>query len=248
MAAITATFGPASEVAFDTKRQRNAGEESWRATCLPQSRVLVTGEYHFAGVDCLEELISHITHVHHRRLRKQLAVNWAMLDEIFIEVEKRYLPSLSLLPIGKAFESLLDTLVDCMTREERFVFPQIKLLESSLQKSCSGQIPFELLNEGILALERSQLTCLLAVRKLNELSGQVDPTIQQCAVYREFVGELAKFSSDAFQYLFEVNCLLLNRAKAMIRAQRKDWRRETSSVAHDRRQVFVPPQEDDQPR
>jgi iron-sulfur cluster repair protein YtfE (RIC family) len=173
------------------------------------------GECPLVCPDPLSALIAHIVRVHHRRLRGHLVTTWTLLDRFLGEARNG---CGTLLPVREAFESVLDKLVDCMLREGGVVFPQIERLETAPGEEARG-FAGALLNE-IHDLERRQFTCLLAVRRLNDLTGQVEPTIQQCSVHREFAHELALFSGDLFQYLFEVNCVLLVRARALSDDQR----------------------------
>lgn len=239
MAASTVTVGPAIKTASD-RNLRRIEEEGKRATCVPEQWALDTGECHLPCATSLQGLISHIVQVHHRSLRRQLVTNWTLLDQLFMEVDQQHLTTLTLLHISKSFESVFDKLVDCMIREERDVFPQIERLAYSAGQSLAARTPWgESLDEEIRALESSQFCCLLAVRKLNELTGEADPAIQQFAAYQEFVREQSLFSSDVFEYLFEVNCLLLERIKAMGRERANDWKLDSSPNVRDRRHGFA---------
>lgn len=239
MAASTVTVGPAIETASD-RNPRRIVEEGKRATCVPEQWALDTGECHLPCAASFQGLISHIVQVHHRSLRRQLVAIWTLLDQLFIEVDQQHLTTLTLRHISKSFESVFDKLVDCMIREERGVFPQIEKLEYSAGQSSAARVLWgESLDEQIRALESSQFCCLLAVRNLNELTGEADPAIQQCAAYHKFVRAQSLFSSDVFEYLFEVNCLLLERVKAMGRERANDWKHDSSPNARDRIQDFA---------
>jgi iron-sulfur cluster repair protein YtfE (RIC family) len=198
MAAITLTAGRGPPTGPETLPRTAPG-------------ALTFAECQSARSGSLAELISHIVRVHHRRLRRQLVRMWTFLDQLLDETHSA---CPTILPIREVFESVLDKLVDCMLRERSVVFPQIERLEAATAPAVPS-FAAPLLDDAIDDLERRQHTCLLGVRKLNELTGQAAPALKRFAEYREFAEELALFSSDLFQYLFEVNCLLLGRAKAM---------------------------------
>lgn len=207
MAAITLTAGRATPLGAKENGPLTGLETLPRAAPGP----LTIGECQSARSASLAELISHIVNVHHRRLRRQLLRMWTFLDQLLDETHSA---CPTILPIREVFESVLDNLVDCMLREGKVVFPQIERLEAATVSAVPSHAA-PLLEDAIDDLERREHTCLLAVRKLNELTGQAAPALQRFAEYREFANELASFSSDFFQYLFEVNCLLLGRAKAI---------------------------------
>lgn len=168
-----------------------------------------SGEFVDANAMRLSELADHIVAKHHEYLRSELPRLDAMTDKV-AQVHGDTDPRL--VSVRAALCSVRDELMSHMMKEERIVFPGIRLLEERGEcdpGSCGS------IRGPIQQMELEHDNAGEAIEAMRTLTDDYTPPEWACNTYREMLDSLASFETDMHQHVHKENNVLFPRALAL---------------------------------
>jgi regulator of cell morphogenesis and NO signaling len=154
----------------------------------------------------LTELCDNIERTHHAFLRQELPRLTAMIAQVVQEHGYRH-PELATLQ--RVFRLLRSELEPHMQKEERILFPAIRLLENS---PAPPQFPFGSLDNPIHVMESEHASAGECLAKIRELTSDYLVPGDACNTYRVLLESLRALEADMHQHVHKENNILFPRA------------------------------------
>lgn len=202
-------------------------EEACRAANLPIDQVLdsletaeqaarAAREAHGWQTEPLADLVAHITSIHHKYTREEIARLGPLFDKV-CSVHGKNHPELS--RIREIFRGLAQELTMHMMKEEMVLFPYIERMEEAvIQKEPALPSPFGSVQNPVSMMEHEHDSAGNALREMREGSCSYTPPGDACISYQTLYKALAEFEADLHQHIHLENNILFPRAIAMERA------------------------------
>lgn len=157
----------------------------------------------------LDELADHIVATHHAYLVRELPRLQAMsakVAKVHGESDER------LGQLESVVNALVDELTSHMMKEERILFPVIRLLE---QTDSLPYMPFGTIANPIRAMEAEHDTVGGALEDMHRLTDAYTPPDWACNTYRALLDGLHELEVDLHQHIHKENNLLFPGALAV---------------------------------
>ncbi len=166
-----------------------------------------------AGVDIatmsLTELCDHIEQTHHAYLREELPRLSASLDKVVAAHADRH-PEL--LQLQAAFAELRAELEPHMLKEERILFPAIRILEAAVDRP---QFPFGTVANPIRMMEHEHDAAGDGLKRIRSLTGEFSPPEDACNTYLVMFDALQQLERDLHSHIHKENNVLFPRAQSL---------------------------------
>jgi regulator of cell morphogenesis and NO signaling len=158
------------------------------------------------GVDwsfaTLTELADHIVETHHAYLRRELP----RLDALANKVANAHGPRHpELLEVLRIIGRLRSELESHMLKEERILFPMVKLLESATEPQ---RFPCGSVGHPVSVMELEHDDAGAALAQLRELTREYEAPDDACSTYRALLDGLAGLEADMHFHVHKENNLL----------------------------------------
>lgn len=153
------------------------------------------------------ELIDHITHEHHARVRKESEKISELLDTV-VRVHGADDPTLAVL--RERFSAIAEDLEQHMTIEEEQLFPLCIAADSGDQVTVEADL--------IEALTHDHSDLGEALRELRKLGNGYDQASGHCNTHRFLLQSLMEFDEDVHIHVHEENNILFPRARTALEA------------------------------
>lgn len=164
-----------------------------------------TDDVNFADLSATE-LINHIETHHHNYIRTHSPILIQYLNKIY-KVHRDRHPELQ--ELYTTFENLVHELEDHLLKEERILFPYIRLLEA--RKSLSDN-PFSTVSQPITRLESEHEDAGDAIKKIRDITQDFTPPSDACSTYKIAFEKLKDFEQDLFKHVHLENNILFPKA------------------------------------
>ena len=154
----------------------------------------------------LTDLCDHIERTHHAYLKRELP----RLTEMISKVVNAHSESHAELPkLGKVFAELRAELEPHMMKEERILFPAIRLLEQSSQPIS---FPFGTVANPIGMMEHEHDNAGQALAQLRTITSDYEVPVDACNTYRAMLDGLLELEANMHQHVHKENNILFPRA------------------------------------
>jgi len=170
-----------------------------------------------AGADVesmsLSKLCSHIVRCHHQYLRVALpsALTKMKRVEAAHATEHRFVS-----PIRRVFEVLTVEMTQHMAKEETILFPLIARLEEAQDSGVpSSPAHCGSVRNPIQVMEREHEDTGSALRKIRELSSDLELPAEACPTFRALYAQLEEIERDLHMHIHLENNILFPRASAL---------------------------------
>jgi regulator of cell morphogenesis and NO signaling len=158
-------------------------------------------------------LIDYIINNHHAYVRRQTPVLFIHLDKI-ARVHAASHPEFK--EVEKIFRKVGEDLQHHMVKEERMLFPAIKMLSASRsQRKTLPQMPFGSITAPISMMISEHETAGEELAEIRSLLHDYTPPDDGCTTVRVTYQELADFEKDLHKHVFLENSVLFPKATAL---------------------------------
>lgn len=154
----------------------------------------------------LAELCDHIERTHHKFLREQLPHIARLLEAVTASHAAEH-PELR--EVGAVFAELRGELEPHMMKEERILFPAIRVLEQSVLPPV---FPFGSVRNPIGMMEHEHDQAGAGLRRLRELTREYAVPAGACTKYRALLDALDRLEADLHVHIHKENNILFPRA------------------------------------
>jgi len=163
----------------------------------------------------LADLVAHITSIHHKYTREEIARLGPLFDKV-CSVHGKNHPEL--LQVRASFQGLAQELTVHMMKEEMVLFPCIvRMEESVIQKEPVLPPPFGSVQNPISMMEHEHDSAGNALRAMREASAGYTPPADACISFQTLYKALVSFEADLHQHIHLENNILFPRAIEMER-------------------------------
>jgi regulator of cell morphogenesis and NO signaling len=162
----------------------------------------------------LTELAEYIVRVHHGYTREQMPQTLAYVERVALKHGDRF-PYMR--DVYVLFSQLMQEMNEHMLKEEKILFPRIKLLEldpASVKGSDFMQGPIDIMEEDH---ELAGTT----MRTIRQLTNNYTPAETACTTHRLAIASLQAFEVDLHQHVHLENNILFPKAIAKVRDSQK---------------------------
>ena len=160
------------------------------------------------------DLIDHIVGAHHAYLKTELPRLESMLAKIRSKHAARHGAVLD--PLAETFGSLKEELESHLMKEERILFPMIRLLAEERQ---SGSEPAEFhcgsVKNPLRVMFLEHDSAGAALERMRSLTKDYTPPEDACATFRAFYWGLAELERDLHRHIHLENNILFPKAVAL---------------------------------
>jgi len=153
----------------------------------------------------LTDLCDHIEQTHHAYLRTELPRLTQMIAKVVAAHGESH-PKLH--DVKRVFAELCAELEPHMFKEERILFPAIRLME---QSAASPSFPFGTVANPIRIMEHEHDNAGDALSQLRTLTGDYGPPADACNTYRAMLDGLRELEADMHQHIHKENNILFPR-------------------------------------
>jgi regulator of cell morphogenesis and NO signaling len=162
----------------------------------------------------LAALCDHIERTHHAFLREQLPFLSELIEKV-VAAHGAVHPELA--KVREMFRALRGELEPHMFKEERILFPAIRMLEAS---ASAPSFPFGTVNNPIGVMEHEHDVAGEALHKLRELTGDYNVPEDACNAYRGLLESLQRLESDLHLHIHKENNILFPRSAELERCRK----------------------------
>jgi regulator of cell morphogenesis and NO signaling len=178
----------------------------------------------------VDRLIDRILTTHHAYIRSSLPTITRYLTKL-VEVHGTRHPELA--RVATAFDRMGRDLLQHMMKEERVLFPYIRMLAAS--RNAPGPSPFGTIENPIRMMEREHREAGEEMRLIRELTDGYAPPADGCTTYRVCLEELAAFERDLHRHVHLENNVLFPKSIDLERGGRRDEAGEAPTAEWARR-------------
>ena len=161
----------------------------------------------------LTQLIDHIVEKHHTYVKQELPRLQQLLAKV-ASVHGRNHPEIQ--GIESTFAGLFEELTAHLTKEERILFPYIKVMEEAF---LHGQKPphpmFGTVKHPVEMMTMEHDSAGDALKKIRQTSSNFTPPPDACITYKTLYQAFAEFEADLHQHIHLENNILFPRAVEM---------------------------------
>jgi regulator of cell morphogenesis and NO signaling len=203
--------GGATTLADACREQAVSLQEVTRAVKASDAAPVESAEADWAR-ESLQSLVDHIVARHHSYLREQLPRIGALLEKVIARHADKHA---SLIELRGIYAGLCHELFQHMMKEERVLFPYIRLLEEALREGqpaprfCCGSI-----QQPIQVMEDEHQSAGDALKRMRELTLGFQPPDDACDAYRKLMNDLRDLERDLHLHIHKENNILFPRAAA----------------------------------
>ncbi len=155
----------------------------------------------------LSQMCDHIEATHHQYLKQELPRLDGLIQKV-VEVHAAQHPEL--LEAQRVFRELRQELEPHMFKEERILFPSIRLLERSAVRPF---FPFGTLANPIGVMVHEHDVTATALAKLEQLTSHYTAPADACESYRALYGAFRRLAADLRQHMHKENNILFPAAQ-----------------------------------
>lgn len=151
-------------------------------------------------------LVDYIINNHHQYVRRMIPVISLHADKVASVHGKNHPETIR---IADLFLAVREELQNHMMKEERMLFPYIKLLYSAMKNNQQvTQPPFGTIKNPIKMMEAEHESAGNAMNKIKELSNNFSAPADACNTYRALYSELKEFEEDLHKHIHLENNIL----------------------------------------
>ncbi|HLG33975.1 MAG TPA: iron-sulfur cluster repair di-iron protein [Bacteroidia bacterium] len=160
-----------------------------------------------------DALIDNILQIHHSYVKEIMPVISAHTEKV-ARVHGEHHPEV--IEIAKLFAQVKSELEHHMMKEEKILFPHIKLLAEAKRKGQHVEPPsFGTIRNPIRMMETEHESAGSALEEIKNLSSSFIPPADACTTYRVSFMELEKFTKDLHLHIHKENNILFPKAIAL---------------------------------
>jgi regulator of cell morphogenesis and NO signaling len=151
-------------------------------------------------------LIDYIINNHHQYVRRMIPVISLHADKVASVHGKNHPETIR---IADLFLAVREELQNHMMKEERMLFPYIKLLYSAKKNNQQAiPPPFGTIRNPIRMMEAEHESAGDAIRKIKELSNKFSAPADACNTFKALYSELKEFEEDLHKHIHLENNIL----------------------------------------
>lgn len=150
----------------------------------------------------LTQLCDHIEQTHHSFLKQELPHLGKLLRRVVTVHLERHS---ELAELEQAFQALTQELEPHMMKEEKILFPAIRILESN---ASASHFPFGSVQNPIRMMEHEHDVAGQLVHEMRRLTNGYTPPSDACETLRQLFAGLAILERDLFQHIHKENNVL----------------------------------------
>jgi regulator of cell morphogenesis and NO signaling len=155
-------------------------------------------------------LVDHIINNHHQYVRRMIPVISLHADKVASEHGKNHPETIQ---IADLFLAIREELQNHMMKEERMLFPYIKLLYAAKKNNQPiTPAPFGTIRNPIRMMEAEHESAGNAMNKIKELSNNFSVPADACNTFKALYSELKEFEEDLHKHIHLENNILFPRS------------------------------------